>query len=438
MLHCGFYERCVTPPIGSEMPGYWRTRPSSGVLDELYIKAFVTDDGQTQTALIVVDAVSLSNEQCDTILKRVEEMSGIPADRASVSCNHTHYGVPCGDPPGTGALPDLAFMDVMCRVAADCVFLALQRLQPCQMTFGVGHVEGIAYCRDYVVDNGDVCTNPGSAISVVRPYSDVDPELPVLFVKNSEGKPMGALVCYALHQDSVGGSEFTGDFSSELSRCMKKKYGADFICIFTAGTCGDINHVDRIGGKKLHYTERGQILAKEAIRVIEEASVPVSGDRVDGRRIDLHCRNRRATPEQKRRAQEIVTTGIKDPLAMLGTTLSKLLLQYEAEMDVSGQTEEIVPVQVSMVGDTFVVALPGEPYHAFGRAIKQGCPTGKCIITTLSNADCAYIPTPELLNSSIYPAQLCAGSRLEGDTGDRLVAAALAAMDELLKTPEHA
>lgn len=432
MIRCGFYERCVTPPIGSEIPGYWCRRPSTGILDELYVKAFVTDDGKTQTALIVADAVELLTKHGEAILKRVEEMTGIPADRVSVSGNHSHYGVPCGDPPGTGALEDEPFMDVFCRVAADCVFLALQRLQESQMTFGTGCVEGIAYCRDHLLENGLVCTNAGSKMPVVRTYSDTDPELGVLFVKNSEGKPLGALVCYSLHQDCIGGSQFSGDFSSELSRQLKAKYGADFVCIYTAGAAGDINHVDRMGGMKRPYTERGQILAAEAIRVIEEASSPVTGDKVDGKRVILRCRNRRATAEEKARAIDVVVNGKKDPAQMLGTTMSKLLLIYEEDLDARGQVEEDLPVQISMVGDTFIVAMPGEPYHVFGRAIKHGCPTGKCIISTLSHGMYGYMPTPDLLGTYIYPGQLCVGSRFEGDTGDRVVKAALDAMQELL------
>ena len=432
MIRCGFYERCVTPPIGSEIPGYWCRRPSTGVLDEIYVKAFVTDDGARQTALIVVDAVELLTKQTEAIMKRVEEMTGIPADRVSVSCNHSHYGVPCGDPPGTGALEDVPFMDVFCRVAADCVFLALQRLQDSELTFGTGWVEDIAYCRDQVLENGIVCTNAGASRPVVRTYSDTDPELGVLFVKNSEGKPMGALVCYALHQDCVGGNQFTGDFSSELSRVLKAKYGADFVCIYTAGASGDINHIDRMGGKTRHYTERGQILAAEAIRVIEEASTPVNGDSVSGKRVVLRCRNRRATQEEKDLAYDIAVNGNKRPERPVGSGMSRLLLAYEEEMEASGQTEEEVPVQVSMVGDTFIVAMPGEPYHAFGRAIKQGCPTGKCIISTLSHGMFGYMPTPDLLGTCIYPGQLCVGSRFAGDTGERIVKAALETMQELL------
>lgn len=101
-------------------------------------------------------------------------------------------------------------------------------------------------------------------------------------------------------------------------------------------------------------------------------------------------------------------------------------------LDARGQVEEDLPVQVSMVGDTFIVAMPGEPYHVFGCAIKRGCPTGKCIISTLSHGMFGYMPTPDLLGTYIYPGQLCVGSRFEGDTDDRVVKAALETMDELL------
>ena len=32
MLQCGFYEKEITPPLGSDIPGYFMKRPSTGVL----------------------------------------------------------------------------------------------------------------------------------------------------------------------------------------------------------------------------------------------------------------------------------------------------------------------------------------------------------------------------------------------------------------------
>lgn len=431
MIRCGFYETEVTPPIGSHIPGYWAERPSTGVLDPLYVKAFVTDDGKNRTALILVDTCELLNHQTKAILDRVQALTGLTPDQVAVSTNHSHYGIPTGEP--YGAPEDAEYMAVFCRLAADCVYLALQRLTPCTLSFGLGHVEGISYNRDFLLEDGTVCTNAGKSKPVVRPYSGNDPELPILFARDLEGKPLGALVCFALHQDCIGGNLYSGDFSSELSRQLKAAYGNDFVSIFTQGTSGDINHIDRMGGVTRHYTQRGQILAREAIRVMEEATVAVTGDKVAGKRVGLLCKNRRATPQERADAQEVLKTGRCGANAMLGKTTSLILLDYEEKMDASGQTEELLPIQVSLVGDTFIVALPGEPYHQFGQAIKAGCPTGKCIISTLSHGMYGYLPIPELIGTNVYPAQICAGSRFAPDTGDRMVEAVLKIMRELLE-----
>jgi hypothetical protein len=435
MIRCGFYERVITPPLGTDIPGGWCERPSTGVLDELYIRAFVTDDGEKRTALIVADAVELLNHQCDAIICRVEEMTGITADCVSVSGNHNHWAVPSGEP--YGSKEDVPYMDVFCRVAADCVYLAQQRLQPCSLSFGVGRVEGISFNRDQVLSDGTVCTNAKKNLDVVRTWSDNDPELPVLFVRDETGKPLGALICFACHLCCVGGTKYSGDFSGEMARLLKETYGPEFVAIYTAGAAGDINHIDRMTQTRQNYLEMGAKLASETIRVVNEEAKPVSGDTVAGIRGLVRCGNRRATEEEVAEAKAIVESGQSDPSVMLGALSAILLLDHEEKMAANNQTEEDVPVQVSLVGDVFIVALPGEPYHQFGMAIKQGCPTGKCVISTLSHGMFGYIPMPELLGTSIYPAALCAGSRFAGDTGERIVNKVLQLMTELLRKDEE-
>ena len=218
---------------------------------------------------------------------------------------------------------------------------------------------------------------------------------------------------------------------------LKETYGPEFVAIYTAGASGDINHIDRIGGTKQNYKDMGAKMAAETIRVVSEEAKPVSGDAVSGIRGFVRCGNRRATAEEVAEAKAIVESGQSDPSVMLGALSAILLLDHEAKMAANNQTEEDVPVQVSLVGDVFIVALPGEPYHQFGMAIKQGCPTGKCVISTLSHGMFGYIPVPELLTTSIYPAALCAGSRFVGDTGERIVNKTLQLMNELLRKDEE-
>lgn len=429
MIRCAFYERDITPPIGSEIPGYWAKRASTGILDPLYVKVFAADDGERRIALIVIDAVELANEQCDRIVNRVRELTGIEAGSVAVSATHTHYGVPCGEP--FGSEEDTAYMDVMCRTAADCVLMAMQRLQPCELSFGTGWVDGISFNRDYVMEDGSVCTNPGKRKDVVRPYAENDPELPVLSVRDQSGRPIGALISFACHQDCIGGSLFSGDFSSEMSRQLKKKYGQDFVSVYVAGASGDINHIDRASETELPYTVRGQRLAEEASRIIDQSNDPVAGEKVQSRREEVPCKLRRATPEQIENAKTIVKTKKSNPNTMLGSLMSELLLDYEEKAEASGEESGELPVQVFSVGDVFIFALAGEMYHQFAERIKSSCPGRKCIISTLSHGMYGYIPVPELLGTDIYPAQLCAGSRWEAAAGDIVVEKAVQIMEEL-------
>ncbi len=419
MIRCAFFERDVTPPLGSDIPGYWKKRPATGVLDPLYVKAFVADDGERRTALIAADAVELLTHQCEKIAQRVEALTGIGTDSVAVTATHTHYGVPCGEP--YGAEEDAAFMDVFCRVAADCVLQAVRRLAPCEVRFGCGRVDGISFNRDYVLRDGSVCTNPGARDDVVRPFDGNDPLLPVLSVRDAQGRPVGAVISFACHQDCIGGSEYSGDFSSELSRQLKSRYGEDFVSVYVAGASGDINHIDRSRAEKLPYTERGRRLAAEAARVIETDSAPGDTDRVFGAKARLLCRLRRATAAELAEAQRIAETGESGQNTMLGSLMSELLLDYEKKTAASGRKTGELPVQVFSIGGIFLAALPGELYHRFGTQIREAAPGGRCVIATLSNGMYGYIPVPELLGTDVYPAQLCAGSRWEGDTGDRIV-----------------
>jgi len=196
MIRCAFYEKEITPPLGSEIPGYYAKRVSTGVLDRLYVKAVVFDDGAGQTALIAVDAVELPAKIFDAIALRIQESVGIAPANIAVCATHTHLGVPAGEP--IGSVEDPEFMTMMCKLTADCVILARQKLQPCSLFFGTGRADGISFNRDYVMSDGSVCTNPGkSAGAIVRPYAENDPELPLLVAKDENGKPLGALISFA-------------------------------------------------------------------------------------------------------------------------------------------------------------------------------------------------------------------------------------------------
>ena len=422
MLKCGFYEREITPPLGKEIPGYYAKRVSTGVLDRLYAKAVVLDNGEEQLALVVLDAIQTETPMHDAIVERICANSGLKPENITVTATHTHLGIPMDEPIGSKGDP--AYMDWLCLMAADCVLLALQNLKECTLQMGMGRVEGVSFNRDYVLEDGVVCTNPGSKRKIIRPYSENDPELPVLSVRDLDGNYMGALISFACHQDCIGGTAFSGDFSSELSRQLKNRYGGDFVSIYLAGACGDINHLDAMGGSRMDYRTRGQRIAEEAVRVMERDSKPVSGNCLRASKEKVVCTYRRATAEELAAAHRVLS-GQPDPNVMLGSLMAQLLLTYEENAEKRSKEVPIL-VQVLRIGDAAVFAMPGEMYHQFGNALKNADPEKKCLVATLSNGSYwGYIPISELFGTYIYPAALCDGSCLTPDAGWKLTNAAL-------------
>ena len=122
MLQCGFYEKEITPPLGSDIPGYFMKRPSTGVLDRLYAKAFAVSDGTTSAVLIEIDAVELPVKNRDAITAHIHAMTGLAPEHVAVCATHTHYGIPAGEP--FGSEEDVPFMTEFCRLAADCAALS--------------------------------------------------------------------------------------------------------------------------------------------------------------------------------------------------------------------------------------------------------------------------------------------------------------------------
>lgn len=62
MMKCAFYEREITPPLGSHLSGYANIRKANGLKDRLMAKACVFSNGGETIAFIAVDALHMENE----------------------------------------------------------------------------------------------------------------------------------------------------------------------------------------------------------------------------------------------------------------------------------------------------------------------------------------------------------------------------------------
>jgi len=83
-LRAGAAKIDVTPSAG-ELP-----KNNLGVLDRLYARAMVLENGTTSVALITVDAGSIPDVLWQTVSGQIEKELGIPPARVLLTATHTH------------------------------------------------------------------------------------------------------------------------------------------------------------------------------------------------------------------------------------------------------------------------------------------------------------------------------------------------------------
>ena len=91
-MKTGFARICINPPYGAPIVGYYEPRFVKGILDDLYVRALVFDDGKAQAAVIAIDLCLLGQKYYDAMKAAISEAAGIDKDAIFINCSHTHTG----------------------------------------------------------------------------------------------------------------------------------------------------------------------------------------------------------------------------------------------------------------------------------------------------------------------------------------------------------
>lgn len=410
-MRAAFYEKDVTPPLGGYLAGYYKNYCATDVLDTLHVRAGVFEDEGSVAAIVSIDSCEVPDDLHDAVTKRITEYTGIPAGSVILSCNHTHKGMPIYDSPEINAFADGPYKDVAYRLIADCVTLAYKRLNDCSVSFFEGCVEGISFNRNYVRNDGVIVTFNGP--DRVRPFAGIDPALPVIFARDAQGKPMGAIVSFACHQDTVRGDNYSGQFSHVMSDDLKREFGEDFVTVFVPGACGDINHLPNEYGKKVPrdiYLTMGHALSKGFMEAMKNET-PMKGG--------VACKKELLTVRRRILDTESYYREIEE-FAKEKRGFSIRNLAYYQEQVTDPETK--VWVGAARIGDAAVFAFPGEIYVNYGLDVKKRSPFKNNLVATLCNTGCGYIATKDCFgpNSRVYETALCFGACLDENAGSEI------------------
>ena len=424
-LRAGVAIADITPAGPYPMSGYYFERLSTGTKDPLHAKALVLRQGDTAAAIICCDLIVIASDLTDVVRAAVERETGIPGANVMLAATHTHTGPDYTKELFqfvTGRKPtgEAATREPYAPRLVDGLVAAVKRADAAAMevTVTAGNViqqTPVSFNRRFLMKDGSVRTwakfdTPGA----IRPAGPIDAEIGVVRFDDAAGKPRGLLSSFALHLDTVGGTEYSADFPFFIEREIRDALGGSVVSLFGNGCCGNINHVDPAKAEANKTDFIGSSIGRSIVAGLP-GLMPVEAPRLQVRTATVDVPILDATPEQVAAAKQLlgeIKAGAKPEFLAHVDAYRRLIidnLRHEVDQEEAlewlgwGLTKKLagsgetmpLGVQVITLGrDVAVVAFPGESFVEHGLAIKNASPFRTTLVVELANhGETIYVPT---------------------------------------------
>jgi hypothetical protein len=408
-LRAGAARVDITPAHG-ELP-----KNSRGILDRLYARAIVLENGISTAALITIDAGAVPDALWQAVTGRIERELKIPAASVLLTATHTHSA-------GGQRGPDYA------QKIVESVRLAQQRLTPARMGYGTG-VSHINVNRQII--------DPKTNRWWEGPNRDgtSDKTVAVIAFKGQDGEPIAVYYNYAVHAVITGQlDQVSGDIPGAASRYIEESFDDQVIALWSSGAAGDQNPIyyqqtyDLRDIRTRDYAARGVDISN---------AMPPGGEGLDHNNPTVA----RLMNQQRQMVlsmgqflgEEVlhVVRGIErmDTAVSLSGRSSTISCpgrertnQGRAGLEGTYKEGSAVEIRLGLlrIGDVMIGAVNAEVFNAIAQRLKRESPYKATMMATLTNgaARSGYIPddasfgkhTFEVLSSRLQPG--CAESAI--------------------------
>jgi hypothetical protein len=402
-LRAGAAKVDVTPAEAA-LPKSYR-----GILDHLFARAIVVDDGATRAAMVTVDAGAIPNELWSNLSARAERELGIPKTQFLLTATHTH-SAPWSPVDG---YEDKIFQAMREAAAA---------LKPARMAYGTG--------VSYINVNRNIIDRDTQRWWEGPNYDGPsDKTVAVVRFETPEGAPIAIYYNYGVHGVITGTLDLvSADIPGAASTYIEESLGNGAVAVYSNGAAGDQNPIyfnqtyelrdirikdyakrgedisnamppggtglDRdnprvallMDQQKRMILSMGQMLGEEVLRVSRaELERPISQATIEGASKIVTCPGRKRLDEGRAGYPGTYEDG--DPID--------------------------IRLSLLMIGDTVIGGVNGEVFTTIAQRFKRESPYKHTMMTTLTNgmAPSGYIPndasfgynTFEVVSSRLKP-----------------------------------
>jgi neutral ceramidase len=269
----------ITPDAPLWMAGYAsRTMPASGKMTDLWAKSLVLEDPQGRRAVLVtLDLVGIERKLSTAVCEKLQMQYGLERSQIALNCSHTHSGPVVARnlrPMHFYSLDKaqqeqiLAYADKLEAAVIEAVGKAIENLAPARLQWASGKTDFAVNRRNNKEPDVPMLREQGKLVG------PSDHDVPVLAVKDTDGKLKAVAFGYACHSTVLSGYDWSGDYPG-FAQIELEKAHPDCLALFWAGCGADQNPIPR---RTKELAEKyGKMLATAVDEVLAQPMTPIAG-----------------------------------------------------------------------------------------------------------------------------------------------------------------
>ena len=444
-MKTGFAKKCITPPLGSPIVGYYNARFTKGVYDDLYARAAAFSDGKTTAVFVALDLCLLPQNLFDDYRQLIADALGTNPDAVFITCSHTHTGPLIGKDFASDTESRPEYLEALKIAILDAALYAAADLKPSKFYSAQSEAKNISFCRRYRMKDGSVQTNPGVGNPDIDHALATPNETVKLLKIVREGGNDIFMVNFGTHPDCVGGEYISADYPGYICSTIESALpGTD--CMFLQAPQGDVNHINPSPGPgekaittiDFDSVPRGIEHAKHMGRVIAGAvlSVCSTADEIPAEKITFGSKTVEIPSNQEndkldwaREICKLYDEGRADELPYKEMALTTAVAGARRIVRLeNGPDSYTFKLTALAMGGWVFAGTAGEPFTEIGTRICNASPYDTTILCCLANASGAYVPTTKAYSEGGYEA---ATSSLKAGGDDILVNGMLELLNEV-------
>ncbi|MCH2127613.1 MAG: neutral/alkaline non-lysosomal ceramidase N-terminal domain-containing protein [Pirellulaceae bacterium] len=393
----GIGRKNITPQKSMWMAGYGgRDQPADGTLTELWAKALVLEDATGHRGvLLALDLVGIDRQLSVELCSMLSEEFQLQRNQIAICTSHTHTGPVVGQnlsplhyrviSAAQQALVD-EYTEWLKQKSVEAVRQALEMRLPCSLSWGNGSATFAVNRRN----------NPEGQVPLRRAAGQLvgpfDHDVPVLAVKDANGKLSAIVFGYACHATVLSSYQWSGDYPGFAQLELESRH-PECMALFFAGCGADQNPLPRRSVELARHYGRRLADAVDSVLLTSQMSAVTSTLKTNYREIELSL-------DQLPDREQIERDARADNKFVAAR--ARLLLEQMADGAALPVTYPYPIGSWQLGNDVQFVTLGGEVVVDYALRLKSELAAAKTWVAAYAHDVMAYIPSRRVLREGGY------------------------------------